>query len=96
LQSGLPRFETRHRVVLGRLRPSQIQPGDVARFTNAINAAARMIDVYQGACLVLQKQDERHTTRGCAAEALTVNERNQLSTLSTVVSRWESNPQPAD
>jgi len=63
LQSGLPRFETRHRVVLGRLRPSQIQPGDVARFTNATNAAARMIDVYQNACLILQKFKTKGTQR---------------------------------
>ena len=63
MQSGLPRFETRHRVVLGRLRPSQIQPGDVARFTNAPNAAARMIDVYQNACLILQKFKTKGTQR---------------------------------
>jgi hypothetical protein len=39
---------------------AKLQPGEVARFTNA---AARMIDVYQNACLVLQKLKTKGTQR---------------------------------
>jgi hypothetical protein len=38
----------------------KLQPGEVARFTNA---AARMIDVYQNGCLVLQKLKTKGTQR---------------------------------
>ena len=38
----------------------RLQPGDVARYTNA---AARMMDVYQTACLTLQKLKTRGTQR---------------------------------
>jgi len=41
-----------------RLRP--LQPGEVARFTNA---AARMMDVYQAACLTLLKLRNRGAQR---------------------------------
>jgi hypothetical protein len=36
---------------------AKLQAGEVARFTNA---AARMMDVYQNACLTLQKLKTRH------------------------------------
>jgi hypothetical protein len=38
----------------------KLQPGEVARFTNA---AARMMDVYQNGCLVLQKLKTKGTQR---------------------------------
>jgi hypothetical protein len=41
-----------------KVPPSKLQAGEVVRFTNA---AARMMDVYQNACLVLQKLKTKGT-----------------------------------
>jgi hypothetical protein len=46
--------------LLERSAGERLQPGEVARYTNA---AARMMDVYQNACVVLQKLKTKGTQR---------------------------------
>ncbi len=47
-------------LLLEKSQSDRLQPGEVVRFTNA---AARMMDAYQNACLVLQKLKTKGTQR---------------------------------
>ena len=70
----------------------KLQPGEVARFTNA---AARMIDVYQNGCLVLQKLKTKGTQRVVVQyQQVTVNEGGQAVVAGRVGARVRRGTRP--